>query len=96
MVLNWGGRSYEVDYIDNNPSNNSIKNCRVVCRICHAKHIVIRKKRETGFFGETVGYKKGKDLRKQMETLVKEQRTTTPLGFSGDFRSFSVNISQVV
>ena len=55
--LTWGDRRYNFDHKDNNPMNNSQKNCRLVCRNCHGKHTVIKKRKIKGFFGETVGYK---------------------------------------
>lgn len=55
--LTWGDRRYNFDHKDNNPANNSQKNCRLVCRNCHGTHTVIKKRKIKGFFGETVGYK---------------------------------------
>jgi len=55
--LTWGDRTYNFDHKDNNPANNSQTNCRLVCRNCHGKHTVIKKRRIKGFFGETVGHK---------------------------------------
>jgi len=54
--LTWGDRRYNFDHKDNNPANNTQKNCRLVCRNCHGKHTVIKKRRITGIFGQTVGY----------------------------------------
>ena len=54
--LTWGDRRYNFDHKDNNPANNSQKNCRLVCRNCHGKHTVIKKRRIRGIFGQTVGY----------------------------------------
>lgn len=55
--LKWGDRTYEFDHKDNNPANNSQTNCYLVCKICHGKHTVIKKRKIKGWFGETVGYK---------------------------------------
>jgi len=55
--LKWGDRTYDFDHKDNNPANNSQTNCYLVCKICHGKHTVIKKRKIKGFFGETVGYK---------------------------------------
>jgi hypothetical protein len=55
--LTWGDRTYDFDHKDNNPSNNSQQNCRLVCKVCHGKHTIIKKKRIKGIFGETVGHK---------------------------------------
>ena len=55
-VLIWGERTYDFDHKDNNSANNSQKNCYLVCKSCHGKHTVIKKRRITGLFGDTVGY----------------------------------------
>ena len=55
--LTWGDRTYNFDHKDNDPTNNSQTNCYLVCRNCHGKHTVIKKRRVTGIFGETVGHK---------------------------------------
>lgn len=55
--LTWGDRSYDFDHKDNNSANNSQKNCYLVCKICHGKHTVVEKRRITGMFRQTVGYK---------------------------------------
>jgi len=55
--LTWGDRTYAFDHKDNNPGNSSQTNCYLVCRNCHGKHTMIKKRRITGIFGETVGYK---------------------------------------
>jgi len=54
--LTWGDRTYNFDHKDNNPANNSQTNCRLLCRNCHGKHTVIKKRRIKGIFGDTVGY----------------------------------------
>jgi hypothetical protein len=55
--LIWGDGSYNFDHKDNNPRNNSQKNCYLVCRNCHGKATKIEKRAERGFFGDIVGYK---------------------------------------
>lgn len=54
--LRWGDRTYDFDHKDNNPANNSQTNCYLVCKVCHGKHTVIKKRRIKGFFGETIGH----------------------------------------
>ena len=56
--LVWGDRSYEFDHKDNNSSNNSQKNCYLVCRNCHGKATKIEKRavREP-FLGTVIGHK---------------------------------------
>ena len=56
--LTWGDRTYDFDHKDNNSANNSQKNCYLVCKICHGKHTVIKKRKiKEPFFGTTTGYK---------------------------------------
>jgi hypothetical protein len=55
--LKWGDGRYNFDHKDNNPLNNRQSNCYLVCRNCHGKHTVIKKRRITGIFRQTVGYK---------------------------------------
>lgn len=65
-LLNWGDGSYDFDHKDNNPANNSQKNCWLVCKSCHGRHtkIGIRKERDAlGFvkyktIKKKIGYKK--------------------------------------
>ena len=40
-----GDRTYEFDHKDNNPANNRQKNCYLVCKICHGKATVIKKRK---------------------------------------------------
>jgi len=78
--LTWGDRTYEFDHKDNNPKNNSQKNCFLVCRICHAKATRFGTRREKGFLGETiaikrtkkkVGYKKSRKKAKPRRVAIK-------------------------
>lgn len=56
--LVWGDRTYDFDHKDNNPANNSQKNCFLVCKICHGKHTVIKKRKiKEPYFGTTIGHK---------------------------------------
>jgi 5-methylcytosine-specific restriction endonuclease McrA len=56
--LIWGDGRYNFDHKDNNPRNNSQKNCYLVCRNCHGKATKFGKRaiREP-FFGAIVGYR---------------------------------------
>ena len=66
--LTWGDKSYEFDHKDNNPENNSQKNCYLVCLYCHRKATILKKRKIRGMFGNVeyktikkkVGYKKVK------------------------------------
>lgn len=55
-LLTWGDRTYDFDHKDNKPANNSQQNCYLVCKVCHGKHTVIKKRRVTGILGQTIGY----------------------------------------
>jgi hypothetical protein len=56
--LKWGDRSYEFDHKDNNNSNNSQRNCYLVCRVCHGRATVIKKKKvRDRFTGIVTGHK---------------------------------------
>ncbi len=56
-VLRWGDGGYNFDHKDNNPRNNSQRNCYLVCRNCHGKATKIEKRAERDIFGNVVGYK---------------------------------------
>lgn len=66
--LKWDKRhEFEFDHLNNDPSNNSEKNCFLVCNDCHKKHTVIGKRRQYNQLGmftryqtirKKVGYKK--------------------------------------
>jgi len=54
--LRWGDGTYDFDHKDNNPANNSLNNCYLVCKGCHGAVTVVKKRKIKGFLGETVGY----------------------------------------
>lgn len=57
-ALTWGDRTYDFDHKDNSPANNSQKNCYLVCKNCHGKATVIKKKKvRDNFTGMVVGHK---------------------------------------
>jgi len=75
--LVWGDGTYNFDHKDNNPRNNSQKNCFLVCRNCHGKATKIEKRAIRGIFGEVIGhqtikrkvsYKKPKSSAKKVTT----------------------------
>ena len=75
--LIWGDRSYEFDHRDNNSSNNSQKNCCLVCNICHARATVIKKRKITGLMGTTIGhqtYKKKVSYKKSRKTKHQKKK----------------------
>jgi len=84
--LKWGERTYEFDHKDNNPANNRQTNCYLVCRNCHGKHTVIKKRKVKGIFGETVGYKtiKKKVGYKKLKKKPKKTKRVAIRGFFGD------------
>ena len=55
--LTWGDRTYDFDHKDNNPANNAQTNCYLVCKVCHGKHTVIKKRKVKGILGSTIGHK---------------------------------------
>lgn len=57
IALRWGDGTYNFDHKDNNPRNNSQKNCYLVCRNCHGKATKIDKRAERDWFGNITGYK---------------------------------------
>jgi hypothetical protein len=55
--LKWGDRSYEFDHKNNNPANNSQRNCYLVCKICHGKATVIGKRKiHDPYLGGVIGH----------------------------------------
>lgn len=79
--LAWGDRSYEFDHKDNNNSNNSQRNCYLVCRVCHGRATVVKKKKvRDRFTGMTTGHKTikrkvgYKKTRKRKSTRKKSKR----------------------
>lgn len=76
--LTWGDRSYEFDHKDNNSSNNSQKNCYLVCRVCHGKATKIEKRAERDIFGNITGHKTIKrkiSYKKPKSTTTKKKVT---------------------
>jgi len=55
-TLKWKDGTYDFDHKNNNPANNSQRNCYLICKSCHGKHTKVGKRRITSF-GMTVGYK---------------------------------------
>ncbi len=56
-TLKWGDGTYNFDHKNNNPADNTQRNCFLVCRNCHGKHTKIAKRKVKGMFGETIGHK---------------------------------------
>lgn len=50
-------RAKEFDHKNNNSSDNSLRNCFVVCSNCHRANTVIKKIKQKDGFGNVVGYK---------------------------------------
>lgn len=56
-TLVWGDGTYNFDHYDNNSSNNSQRNCYLVCRNCHGRATKTRLVRELDpWFGTVIGY----------------------------------------
>jgi hypothetical protein len=76
--LVWGDGTYNFDHKDNNPANNSQRNCYLVCRICHGKATKIEKRAIRGIFGEVEGYEtiKGKVSYKKPKSTTTKRKVT--------------------
>jgi hypothetical protein len=77
-VLRWGDRSYNFDHKDNNPRNNSPRNCYLVCRNCHGKATKIDKRAVRDIFGGVAGYqtiKRRVSYKKPKSTATKKKST---------------------
>jgi hypothetical protein len=56
--LTWGSGTYDFDHWDNNSSNNSQKNCRLVCKNCHGGATKTKKIAERNpYTGEVIRYR---------------------------------------
>jgi len=56
--LQWGDKRYEFDHWDNNNSNNSQSNCRLVCLFCHTKNTNFKRiKQKDKYTGIVIGHK---------------------------------------
>jgi hypothetical protein len=84
--LTWGDRTYDFDHKDNNPKNNSQKNCYLVCKVCHGKHTVIKKiKQRDPFFGTTIGHKTiKKKVGYKKQKAKKKKRVPAEYDFFGN------------
>jgi hypothetical protein len=78
--LTWGDRTYDFDHKDNNPLNNSQKNCYLVCKVCHGKHTVIKKRKvRDPYLGHVVGHstiKKKVGYKKPKKKKTTKKKTT--------------------
>jgi hypothetical protein len=85
-LLTWGDRTYDFDHKDNNPANTSQTNCYLVCKVCHGKYTVVKKRRIKGWFGETVGHEtiKKKVGYKKPKRKPKKTRKVAIRGFFGE------------
>jgi len=84
--LTWGDRTYDFDHKDNDPSNNSQRNCRLVCKSCHGHVTVVKKRKIKGIFGETIGHKtiKKKVGYKKPKKKPKKTKSVAIRGIFGD------------
>jgi hypothetical protein len=76
--LVWGDGTYNFDYKDNNPRNNSQKNCYLVCRNCHGQATKIDKRAVRDIFGGVAGYqtiKRRVSYKKPKSTATKKKST---------------------
>ncbi len=81
LKLTWGDRRYDFDHKDNNSSNNSQKNCYLVCKTCHGGATKIEKQKvRDPFFGDVVGHKTIKrkvGYKKPKKTIKTAKKKTT-------------------
>jgi hypothetical protein len=76
--LTWRSGTYSFDHKDNNPANNSQRNCFLVCRNCHGKATKVRLVREHDpWFGSVIGYRVQKLKVGYKKTAKKPARKTT-------------------
>ena len=88
-TLTWGDRTYDFDHKDNNPANNSQPNCYLVCKVCHGKHTVVKKRKIKGFFGETIGHK---TIKKKVGYKKPKKKPTTKKTKRVAVRNFFGNV----
>jgi hypothetical protein len=86
--LMWGDRTYNFDHRDNNPANNSQTNCYLICKVCHGKNTVVKKRKIKGFLGQTVGHEtiKKKVGHKKPRKKAKKTRSSHSRSLWGDNR----------
>ncbi len=83
ITLRWGDRRYDFDHKDNNPSNNSQKNCYLVCKNCHGHATKMEKRKVNGLFTthrtvkRKIGYKKTVTKKNTKVIKNKESRKTS-------------------
>lgn len=87
--LIWGSRTYDFDHFNNNPADNSQKNCRLFCKSCHGNLTVIGKRKKkskltgytTGYttIKKKVGYKKPKKTKKPKKRRKPKIKQLPPL-----------------
>jgi len=77
LRLRWGVRTYEFDHKNNKEWDISQKNCYLVCRNCHGKATVIKKKKIKNALGYPIGHKTIKrkvGYKKPKKTKIKKTR----------------------
>ena len=81
--LTWGSGKYDFDHKDNNPANNSQRNCYLVCKNCHggATKIGRRKVSTFGFVDEYETFKKRVSYKKKPKKKKKTKRRRKTEGF---------------
>ena len=87
--LTWGDRSYDFDHKDNNPANNSQRNCYLVCKVCHGKATVVGKRKiRDPYFHQVIGHetikrKVGyKKTKKKTKKKRKQRKSKNPFEVS--------------
>jgi hypothetical protein len=96
--LIWGNRGYDFDHYNNDNSNNSQNNCKLLCKTCHGKATLIGKRKILDRFTrqiighktikKKVGYKK-KAKKKTIKKKTMKKMSKNIFGISSkDFGGF--------
>lgn len=94
IALKWGDRRYDFDHKDNDPLNNSQKNCYLVCKNCHGHATKIDKRKVNGLFTthktikRKIGYKKPK---KDTSKKTKRVPIRNPFGLIIGHKNVRIN-----
>jgi len=87
------GYVVEFDHWDNNPSNNSAKNCKVLCPTCHSQLTVLKKRKVRNLVGygyKTIKKHSGVKRKKKKRGDAGKNRPKKPRGLldGGWFKNF--------